>query len=128
MTSATMAATRRRSQVARSEVVEYSRRMTAAEFDQMYERRDPWQVVRKSVSNARRREVIESLAPLLNGKRVLEAGCGEGQLTPQIASHAREVMGIDISEVAISRAPNVQNATFLTASMTDFDFGGLMSY
>jgi hypothetical protein len=45
-------------------------------------------------------------------------------LTTQIASHASEVVGIDISATAISRTPKISNATFVTASMVDFDFSG----
>ncbi len=36
-----------------------------------------------------------------SGKRVLEVGCGEGRLTWQYASSAREVVGIDPDTAAL---------------------------
>ena len=92
------------------------------DFDALYQTPDPWGVRLKSFSNERRRRVIQLLAPLFKDKNVLEVGCGEGSLTPQIASYCRAVVGIDISKNAINRTPKIENASFLAASMTDFDY------
>lgn len=96
--------------------------MKPEDFEAIYEKPDPWDVGRKSVSNKRRRLVIDSLAPLLKNKRVLEVGCGEGALTVQLAGLCREIVGVDISRTAISRAPTIANATFKVGSMVEFDY------
>jgi SAM-dependent methyltransferase len=96
--------------------------MDTMNFDTIYEKPDPWGVRLKSFSNKRRRQVIRSLAPLFKDKTVLEVGCGEGSLTPQIASYCRKVVGIDISQTAIDRTPKIGNASFFATSMTDFDY------
>jgi len=38
------------------------------------------------------------------GKTVLDVGCGDGRFTIKIAEHAKNVMGLDFSEKAISQA------------------------
>lgn len=52
------------------------------------------------------------------GKRVLEYGCGTGSSAFALASQATEVVGIDISEVAIVRAR--QHAAAVRAARTHF--------
>ena len=60
-------------------------------------------------------------APLLRGRRVLDAACGEGYGSSLLAASAASVVGVDVSPDAIAHAteryagPNVQ---FLTASVT----------
>lgn len=62
------------------------------------------------------------------GRTVLELGCGEGHLTEAVFGDACAVMGVDISNVAISRAaardlPNArfQVADFLNIPFADYD-------
>ena len=42
----------------------------------------------------------------LDGKRVLEVGCGNGRLTWRYAHSARRVIGIDLSQTGLSEAQN----------------------
>jgi SAM-dependent methyltransferase len=44
------------------------------------------------------------LAAHCSGRHVLEYGCGPGSHTPFLAAHGAEVIGIDISEVAVGQA------------------------
>lgn len=43
----------------------------------------------------------------LNGKRVLDLGCGTGRNGLKLAQYADEVIGYDISEVAVSKANDI---------------------
>jgi 2-polyprenyl-3-methyl-5-hydroxy-6-metoxy-1,4-benzoquinol methylase len=98
---------------------------TAAEFNHLYASPDPWQISR---SRFRDRVMRRSIAPFVAGKSVLELGCGEGHLSEVVFCGAREIKGVDISEVAIARAsalnlPNArfQNSDFLSVSFRDYD-------
>jgi SAM-dependent methyltransferase len=68
------------------------------------------------VSRATFRDKIlrNRLAEFVHGTSVLELGCGEGHLTQVIFDDARSVTGVNISEIAISRAKalNLPNAKF----------------
>jgi trans-aconitate methyltransferase len=64
--------------------------------------------------------LIDLLAPL-PGERILDLGCGSGQLTANIASHGAEVMGIDRSEEMIAEARrNFPALKFEVADAADF--------
>jgi ubiquinone/menaquinone biosynthesis C-methylase UbiE len=43
-------------------------------------------------------------APLVAGRRVLDAACGEGYGSNLLAAHARDVVGVDISATAVGHA------------------------
>lgn len=43
-----------------------------------------------------------ALAPALDGRRVLEIGCGDGRLTRRYAHHAESVLAIDPDATAIA--------------------------
>src|SRR5205085_1595172 len=43
-------------------------------------------------------------ARMAGGRRVLDAGCGSGYGSAELARHAREVVGIDVSQQAIDYA------------------------
>ncbi len=66
----------------------------------------------------------ESLIELLNpqpGERILDLGCGTGQLTAKIAQLGAEVVGVDASEAMIDRAKaNYPNLDFRVANAQDF--------
>ena len=68
----------------------------------------------------------ESLLELLNprpGERILDLGCGTGQLTAQIAEQGAEVIGLDASAEMITDARNnYPDLEFLVADAADFYF------
>lgn len=53
---------------------------------------------------ARHLAAYHLIGPLVAGKKVLEAGCGEGYGAGLMAGHAAEVVGVDYDEVAIGLA------------------------
>ncbi|SFS52846.1 class I SAM-dependent methyltransferase [Halostagnicola kamekurae] len=56
------------------------------------------------------------------GDRVLDVGCGTGQLSAEIASRGAGVVGIDTSEAMIERARSSHsNCSFVRADATEFD-------
>jgi len=67
-------------------------------------------------------DLIELLAPQ-PGERILDLGCGTGQLTAAIAARGAAVIGLDISPAMLERArqhyPELQ---FVAADATDFAF------
>ena len=66
--------------------------------------------------------VLELLAPQ-PGERVLDLGCGTGQLTAQIASAGAEVVGIDKAASMIEQArANYPNLRFEVADGSSFSF------
>lgn len=58
------------------------------------------------------------LSSLIEGKRILEVGCGIGSLTQSISREKNEVVAIDISSVCLDRAKKKGiNATFILADI-----------
>jgi SAM-dependent methyltransferase len=60
-------------------------------------------------------------APLVSGKRVLDAACGEGYGTSLLARSAASVVGVDVSRDAVAHASErygAPNVRFLAASVT----------
>jgi 2-polyprenyl-3-methyl-5-hydroxy-6-metoxy-1,4-benzoquinol methylase len=53
---------------------------------------------------ARHLAAYHLVGPLVAGRRVLEAGCGEGYGAALLARHAREVVGVDYDETALGLA------------------------
>ena len=47
------------------------------------------------------RPAMKSLLPDLEGKSVLDAGCGSGALTEFLAENAESVVGFDLSEILV---------------------------
>jgi trans-aconitate methyltransferase len=68
----------------------------------------------------------ESLIALLNpqsGERILDLGCGAGQLTAEIAQRGAEVVGIDASAEMIADAQSsFPDLAFIVADAADFSF------
>jgi SAM-dependent methyltransferase len=56
------------------------------------------------VSAARSNWYLQTITSHCGGKRVLEYGCGEGASAFALVGHAAEVVGIDISDVAVAHA------------------------
>jgi magnesium-protoporphyrin O-methyltransferase len=78
----------------------------------------------------RMRDLMLSRLPAdLTGARVLDAGCGAGQMTIELAARGAEVVAIDISpslvEIARKRTPQelAQNVTFTSGDMLDSALG-----
>lgn len=67
------------------------------------------------------------LKPALQGKRVLELGCGIGALSAQLAGAAASVTAVDFSdamlEAARARFAHQRNLKFVSADILDMDLG-----
>ncbi len=62
----------------------------------------------------------------IEGKSLLELGCGEGRITQSIAEEVRELVAIDIDSLAIKHAQQrstYANVTFLVENIEDFNLG-----
>ena len=72
-----------------------------------------------------RRRTLLDLAALSGEELVLEAGSAAGSLSMLLAPHAKQVIGVDLSEVAIDRAreraarEHVSNVEFVKGSIDD---------
>ena len=76
---------------------------SASRFDRVFRGQfDPWNYNADSVAQARR-DLLIAAVPAEAG-RALEIGCAEGFITVQLARHCRELLAVDISAIAISRA------------------------
>lgn len=89
--------------------------------------------IRETVRKGRdtmRAQIISRLPADLRGARVLDAGCGTGQMTEALASHGASVVAIDISpalvEIARRRLPDglAGRVTFIAGDMLSQDLGG----
>ena len=76
-----------------------------------------------------------SLVPDVEGKRVLDAGCGTGAYSAWLVEQGAEVVGVDVSEAMLSHARETvdETATFLQADLgaplpfADDAFDGVVS-
>jgi trans-aconitate 2-methyltransferase len=67
-------------------------------------------------------DLIDSLSPQ-KGEKILDLGCGTGQLTDKIAATGAEVVGIDRSAAMIAKAKeNYPDIQFLVADGANFSF------
>lgn len=74
------------------------------EFDEMYKDfQDPWE---QSLCERGRTEknIAIFLLERIKAKRVLELGCGLGYYTNEIQRHGFDVLGVDVSPIAIRKA------------------------
>lgn len=74
----------------------------------------------KDLSN----KLVESLLPDLNGKSILDAGCGTGHFCLYAQKNqAARIMGIDFSQVMIDEAKkNCPSAQFYCSDLSTFNF------
>lgn len=76
-----------------------------------------------------RDKLLSALPADLNGVRVLDAGCGAGQMTHELAMRGAEVTAVDISpslvRIADERLPNTlkSRVTFTSGDMLSADLG-----
>ncbi len=101
---------------------------TKQELEEWYEKPDPWGFNNTFVDRVRRRIFLDHLvSPLATGTvaRVLDAGCGEGFLTRDLAaSHDIQIDAFDISQNAIDSALKQNAATnihYFALDLRDFE-------
>jgi SAM-dependent methyltransferase len=78
-----------------------------ARHERLYRRPDPYGLASSSYEQAKLDLVVDVLDQLGAAKgtgRVLEVGCGEGLLTARLAEYAAELVAVDISDTAVTRA------------------------
>lgn len=88
------------------ELYDYYGRLTAEDLLRRY----------SPENRARQRELLNALARYARGRRLLDVGCGEGQLLQTAEAEGWDSVGIDLSEMAI----RLCREHGLSASQTDF--------
>jgi len=75
-------------------------------FDLLYQlRRDPWGVeMCRRGYQSRKYDALMRTLPERRYRRALDVGCGLGMLTRRLAARADEVLGVDLSRVAVQQA------------------------
>lgn len=91
------------------------------DYDAFYRGAPPWEI------GAPQPALAEALARETLGARVLDAGCGTGEVALLLAARGHRVTGVDLSAVAIGRAGQKAEgrglaATFRVADATTLDF------
>lgn len=66
--------------------------------------------------------------PYVQGKQVLDYGCGSGYGTYMLASHCSDIVGVDIAPEAIDYASNQYNASNLKYKRINNDNGTLLPF
>ncbi|MBW0101205.1 trans-aconitate 2-methyltransferase [Pseudonocardia sp. KRD291] len=85
--------------------------------DRLYRRPNPYGIDANDYEQQKYDRVVEALAGRRFG-RVLEVGCGEGDLSERLAGHTDDLVGVDISDAAVARARHrVPSATFETRTL-----------
>ncbi|MEM1160742.1 MAG: magnesium protoporphyrin IX methyltransferase [Pseudomonadota bacterium] len=105
---------------------------TAAETWERLTSDAPVSKIRQTVRTGRdrmRAALLYRLPVDLHGQRVLDAGCGAGQLSVELARRGAEVVGVDISpnllDVARQRTPDdvTRQITYQAGDMLDAELG-----
>lgn len=116
----------------RSKLEDYFDR-TASETWERLTSDAPVSKIRQTVRAGRdrmRAALLYRLPKSLHGQRVLDAGCGAGQMSVELARRGAEVVAVDISssllDVARQRTPDdlAQQIDYRTGDMLDDDLGG----
>jgi predicted TPR repeat methyltransferase len=79
---------------------------SARAFDLLYgQMEDPWAAgVARYRYQRRKYDILLSLVPRRRYRRVLDLGCGIGEMTRRLAPHVDEILGLDISDLAVEQA------------------------
>lgn len=95
-------------------------------FDDLWKKGDPWDL---ETSEFERKKYSHQVA-MLNSCRIsraLEIGCGAGSFTRLLARISDEVVGVDISPIAIERARTKEagpgKVQYCAANIMDWDLG-----
>ena len=80
-------------------------------FEQLYSREEePWEYSKKAVEVLRHEFVVKTACSLKpNFSRILDVGCGKGQLTFLFNGLAPKIFGIDVSKTAVQQAESYAN-------------------
>ncbi len=66
---------------------------------------EPWEYSKKAVELLRHEFIVNLVGSFnKNYLRILDTGCGKGQLTFQLDGKSKQIFGIDVSETALSKA------------------------
>ncbi|WP_060574539.1 MULTISPECIES: class I SAM-dependent methyltransferase [unclassified Pseudonocardia] len=85
--------------------------------DRLYSRPDPYAIGVNPYEQQKYGTVMDTLSGR-RFERVLEVGCGEGDLSVRLASHADALLGVDICDAAVERAAvRVPSAEFARRTM-----------
>lgn len=102
-------------------------RSIAEEFEERWAAGDPWAADADEAAHAGRKHELQiSLIDDRRYRRVVEVGCGNGNLTLGLASLADTVLSIDIAPSALARARSAclafPNVSFQEANAVTFDY------
>lgn len=102
-------------------------RSIAEEFEERWSAGDPWAADDDEAAHARRKHDLQmSFLGDRRYGRVIEAGCGNGNLTVGLAALADSVLSIDIAPSAIVRArqacAGLPHVAFREANAVTFDY------
>jgi len=99
-------------------------------FNQLYRSmRDPWGATSQRYRYQKQKyQGLLSILPNREYDNVLDVGCGLGTLARWLTPHARQILGIDISDEAITEARRMSrgltNVRYLQADIYDFQAQG----
>jgi SAM-dependent methyltransferase len=84
---------------------------------------DPFDAYMASMEAIRVPEVLEKYLPG-KAERHLDFACGTGRITAVVSKHARQTVGVDISESMLAQAKSkLPNLTFVHGDLTSDDLG-----
>ena len=95
-------------------------------FNQLYRSmRDPWGATLQRFRYQRQKyQTLLSMLPNREYNYVLDVGCGLGAFARRLTPHARQVLGVDISDEAVSEARRMSrglpNVHYVQADICDF--------
>lgn len=85
--------------------------------ERLYRHPDPYAIGLSPYEQQKYAAVMDALSGR-RFRRVLEVGCGEGDLSVRLAGHAEALLGVDISTAAVERAAaRVPSATFVRRTL-----------
>lgn len=100
---------------------------SARAFDLLYgQMEDPWAAgVARYRYQRRKYDSLLSFVPRRRYRRVLDLGCGIGEMTRRLAPHVDEILGLDISDLAVEqarrRSANLPNAFYKQGDVLALD-------